>query len=47
MALEMLRAKLKIHSEFTQMAYVGGENAGGSAKADGIDGLEMVELPKS
>ena len=47
MALEMLRAKLKIHSEFTQMAYVGGENAGGSAKVDEMDGLEMFVLPKS
>jgi hypothetical protein len=47
MAHEMLRAKLKIHSEFTQMAYVGGENAGGLAKRDGIDGLEMFVLPKT
>jgi hypothetical protein len=29
------------------MAYFGGENAGGSAKGDEIDGLEMFVLPKS
>jgi hypothetical protein len=38
MAHERLRAKLKNQSKFTQMAYLGGENAGGSAKANGVDG---------
>jgi len=38
MAHERLRAKLKNQREFTQMAYAGGENAGGLAKVDGIDG---------
>jgi hypothetical protein len=37
-APERLRAKLKNQSELTQIAYLGGENAGGVAKADGIDG---------
>jgi hypothetical protein len=36
-AQERLTAKLKDQSEFTQMAYLGGENAGGLAKVDGID----------
>ena len=43
-AHERLIARLKNQSEFTQMAYLGGENAGGSAKADGIDG-ETSGLP--
>jgi hypothetical protein len=30
--------KLKNQSEFTQTAYLGGENAGGVATADGVDG---------
>jgi hypothetical protein len=38
MAPERLTSKLKNHSEFTQTAYFGGENAGGVAKEDGIDG---------
>jgi hypothetical protein len=38
MAPERLIAKLKNQSEFTQRAYLGGENAGGLAKGDGIDG---------
>jgi hypothetical protein len=47
MALERLRAKLKNQSEFTQIAYVGGENAGGSAKADEIDGWETFGSPET
>jgi hypothetical protein len=47
MAPERLRAKLKNQRELTQMAYIGGENAGGLAKVDGIDGEEMFVLPKS
>jgi hypothetical protein len=38
MAHERLTVKLKNQSEFAQMAYLGGENPGGSAKGDGIDG---------
>jgi hypothetical protein len=38
MALERLTAKLKNQSEFTQIAYFGGENAGGLAKEDGVEG---------
>jgi hypothetical protein len=30
--------KLKNQSEFTQTAYLGGENAGGVATIDGVDG---------
>jgi hypothetical protein len=29
--------KLKNQSEFTQMAYLGGENAGGLTTRDGVD----------
>ena len=29
--------KLKNHSEFTQMAYLGGENEGGLAEGEGMD----------
>jgi hypothetical protein len=49
MAHERLRAKLKNQREFTQMAYFGGENAGGSAKLDEleINGFEMLVFPKS
>ena len=47
MALERLKLKLKIQSELTQMAYFGGENAGGLAKVGGIDGEKMFGLPKS
>jgi hypothetical protein len=43
----MLTAKLKNQSEFTQIAYFGGENAGGLAKAVGIDGWDAFRLPKS
>ena len=32
-----LSTKLKSHSEFTQMAYVGGENGGGLAKGEGTE----------
>jgi hypothetical protein len=32
-----LITKLKNHSEFTQMAYLGGENGGGVAMAEAID----------
>jgi hypothetical protein len=46
MAHERLRVKLKNQREFTQMAYFGGENAGGSTKGDEIDGLEIF-VPKS
>ena len=34
-------------SEFTQMAYLGGENAGGLAKVDSIDALNEFGLAKS
>jgi len=37
-AHERLMTKLKDQSEFTQTAYLGGENAGGVATADGVDG---------
>jgi hypothetical protein len=47
MASERLKVKLKNQSELTQMAYIGGENAGGLAKVDGIDREEMFVLPKS
>jgi hypothetical protein len=47
MAQEMLTAKLKNQREFTQMAYLGGENPDGLAKADGIDGREAFVSPES
>jgi hypothetical protein len=37
MALVRPIVKLKNQSEFTQMACLGGENAGGSAKAEGVN----------
>jgi hypothetical protein len=37
-----LMTKLKNQSEFTQMAYLGGENGGGWATGEGID--ERVEF---
>jgi len=40
-------AKLRNQSELTQMAYFGGENAGGWAKVDGIVALGRLELAKS
>ena len=46
-AHERLIAKLRNQSEFTQMAYFGGENRAGSAKEDGIDGLETFGLPRA
>jgi hypothetical protein len=46
-AHERLIAKLRNQSEFTQMAYFGGENGAGSAKADGIGGLETFGLPRA
>ena len=33
-------------SEFTQMAYLGGENAGGLANVDGIDAVDEFGLAK-
>ena len=36
MAPERLIAKLKNQSEFTQMAYLGAENAGALARVNGI-----------
>jgi len=36
-ALVRLITKLKNQSEFTQMAYLGGENGGGVAMVEGID----------
>jgi len=33
--------------EFTQTMYLGGENGGGLAKADGIDPTDAFELAKS
>jgi hypothetical protein len=36
-APQRLTVKLKNQSEFTQMAYLGGENAGGLAKTDWVD----------
>jgi len=36
-ALVRLRTKLKNQSALTQITYLGGENAGGAAKEDGID----------
>ena len=36
-AHERLITKLKNQSEFTQTAYLGGENAGGVATVDGVD----------
>ena len=34
-------------SEFTQMAYLGGEDAGGLTNVDGIDELDEFGLAKS
>jgi len=34
--------KLKNQSEFTQMAYLGGENGGGVAREEGIDACGCV-----
>jgi hypothetical protein len=36
-ALVRLISKLKNQSEFTQIAYRGGENTGGEVKGDGVD----------
>jgi hypothetical protein len=47
MAHEMLTAKLKNQSEFTQMAYFGGENPDRSTKEVGIDGREAFVSPES
>ena len=46
-APERLMSSANNQSEFTQMAYLGGENAGGLAKADGIDALDEFGLAKS
>ena len=46
-AAQRLTSKLKNQREFTQMAYLDGENAGGLAKADGIDGREMFVFSKA
>ena len=37
-AHERLMTKLKNQSEFTHTAYLGGENAGGVATVDAVDG---------
>jgi hypothetical protein len=37
-----LITKLKNKSEFTQMAYAGGENAGGLTKVEGVDGRDTL-----
>jgi hypothetical protein len=42
-----LIAKLKNQSELTQMAYFGGEKAGGLATLDRIAASERLELVKS
>jgi hypothetical protein len=42
MAHVRLMTKLRNQSEFTQRAYVGGENAGGLAIVDGFDGLDAL-----
>jgi hypothetical protein len=43
-ACERLMTKLKNLSEFTQRAYLSGENAGGVAIADGMDGHSTFRL---
>jgi hypothetical protein len=36
--------KLKSQSEFTQIAYLGGENVGGLAGVEGAEGRDALEL---
>jgi hypothetical protein len=36
-ALVRLKARLENQSEFTQIAYLGGENGGGTATVEGMD----------
>jgi hypothetical protein len=43
MAAERLTIKLRNQSEFTQMEYLGGENAGGLAKPDGRETFESLK----
>ena len=46
-APERLMSRANNQREFTQMAYLGGENTGGLAKADGIDALNEFVVAKS
>ena len=46
-ALDRLRRRDINQREFTQTAYLGGENGGGLAKVDGIDPTDPFELAKS
>jgi len=39
--------RLKNQSEFTQMAYLGGENGGGLAIAEGKDVLDIFDWARS
>jgi hypothetical protein len=47
MAPVRLIIRAKTQSEFTQIAYFGGENARGLAKMDGVDPLDMLWFEKS
>ena len=46
-ALVRLMTRLKNQSEFTQMAYLGGENGGGLAIAEGKDVLDIFDWARS
>jgi hypothetical protein len=47
MALKMLLATLKNQSEFVQMAYLGGENAGVAVKVDMMYASDAFGLARS
>ena len=46
-APDRLISRANNQSEFTQTAYLGGENEGGLAKVDGIDPFDPFGLAKS
>jgi len=44
---DRLKSRANSQSEFTQMAYLGGENGGGKGKVDGINPSDAFGLAKS
>jgi hypothetical protein len=42
-----LMARLENQSKFTQIAYLGGENGGGSATVEGIDARDRLVSARS